>query len=770
MNKKKLTGLCILFFIAFHVSAQQEFTREQVLNLYYKAQKAEKSNNMEEAISIYKTILTADSNLPTPYLKMANIYAANEGDPASAASAIALYKKYLSLNPSDKNAEALNNKITQLQAKAGAGSLPQDDGKIITEMLETGKQPLPETVKPAEPSVASGETNLTTLWTQANEAIAANNTNTAIGLLDRIVDLASPNHPLYAQSNILLAKIYGDNGDAKQMQNAINALESYVTLHEQVLTEMGSAKQTNEKPIPDSAVSNPSISPKPSNPSNPSNSSKPSNPSNSSKPENQPENAKPLSDTTVKSNVPFEDDLCGVWVSDYSYDKNGLPYIALEIVRDDKKEYSIEILPYCTLASQFPLKLRITASDSCYRINGKRNQALFYFGGERFKSGSEFLAKTQEIATVIKPKIGSEKINAMFQTPGVDLLTAVVGLLFAELTVSKKSVITIDMELNRLFAGCVDLEFKQTSYQIRSDDPAPKSPKPSASSGKTMKLFKLYPSYNVTFIADVAYGYQLFGYKKFSKYEILNSEEYKYVTAIKDRKDFNRQSYKKLSEKVIALCKAFFPGEQGEGLAQTLQERFEFATQGLSYQTIDNSHGTFKGWMDMSGKLNGYGYCSLVTGHEYVGDWKDNKHSGMGKLTMPGTGVYSGGFVNGKFQNAGILSYDMGDQYNGNFNQGKRDGKGAYTFANGDMFNGIWKNDKPQSGVLTYTDGNVYDGQVQYEKQWKKEGKGKMTYANGDVYDGDWKNDARDGNGSMIYADKKVANGKWKNGEFIPVK
>jgi len=362
MNIKKLTGICILFLIAFHVSAQQEFTREQVLNMYYKAQKAEKNNNMEEAISIYKTILSVDSNLPTPYLKMANIYAANEGDPASVASAIALYKKYLTLNPSDKNAEVLNNKITQLQAKAGAESLPQTEDKIINEMLVADKQSLPETSKPVETSRPSGETNLSTLWTQANEAIAANNTNMAIDLLNRIVDIASPNHPLFAQSNILLANLYGDSGNAKQMQNAINALESYVTLHEQILTEMGTAKQLNDNLlIPDSS---------------------------SSKPTNQIVNK--LYDTTVKNNIPFEEDLCGVWVSDYSYDKNSLPYIAMEIVRNEKKEYTVEILPYCTLASQFPLKLYITASDSSFNINSKKIRHYFILEAKGLKQEVNF--------------------------------------------------------------------------------------------------------------------------------------------------------------------------------------------------------------------------------------------------------------------------------------------------------------------------------------------------------------------------------------------
>jgi carbon monoxide dehydrogenase subunit G len=413
------------------------------------------------------------------------------------------------------------------------------------------------------------------------------------------------------------------------------------------------------------------------------------------------------------------------------------------------------------------------AKASDYTIDGNKNKALFYFGDEQYKAGNEFVAKTSikitgEVAKAAKTRIhlnpNNNSTSVILKSAGVDLATGLMDMLFTEIAVDRKTIVTIDMELKRLFAGCADLKYEQNSYLIRSDTPDPSL---TSSSSKTMTLFKLYPNYNITFVAD---GYQLFGHQHFRKDEILNSEEYKYVTATKDRKDFNRRAYKKLTEKVIALCRTTFPDGQDNGLLQTLQQRLEFATQGLSYQTIENRYGIFKGWMDMSNRLNGYGYSRLSSGHEYTGEWKNNKHSGIGKLTMPDIGVYSGGFANGKFHNGGVLEFDTGDRYEGNFYNGKYDGKGVYIFGRGDVFNGVWKNDKPQSGVFTYANGDVYDGQVRdYEKErhWKKEGKGKMTYANGDMYIGEWKNDLYNGTGIMTYANKEVANGKWKNGKFI---
>ncbi|GHV48578.1 hypothetical protein FACS1894181_04690 [Bacteroidia bacterium] len=100
---KKFILFLFLLLNVFHLFPQ-EVTRGELLYLFYKAQKAEKENNMQEALDIYKTILAIDNSLPTPYLKMANIYAADENNEKSVISAIVLYNKYLTLQPNDENA------------------------------------------------------------------------------------------------------------------------------------------------------------------------------------------------------------------------------------------------------------------------------------------------------------------------------------------------------------------------------------------------------------------------------------------------------------------------------------------------------------------------------------------------------------------------------------------------------------------------------------------------------------------------------------------
>ena len=676
---KKLTVLMgILFVLAGGVQAQ-EITRGQLMNLYYKAQKAEKVGNTQEALTIYKDILSVDINLPTPYLKMANIYATNEDDTESLASAVVLYKRYLTLNPTDKDAETINQRIAQLQQKASITN-PQEEEALINQAVQGGNiQSLVENSTTMKSTVSSDETNINALWQKANAALDNKNYDLASNLLNQLINIAPPNHPLFAQANIMLANVYGNKGDINQMSESIDALESYIFLYERALSELS------------------------------------------------------YYDAAVKNTTPFEDDLCGIWVSDYSNDINGLPYVALEISKSGDK-YDFRILPYCTLVKKFnmyegkPFNLAMKSmyspsSGSYYLAKAAgfdiygdnesieqtlRNSAKLYFGAGKFKEGNVLLAKAGiEIIedtgkSLKKIKTGNFWLD-LIKDAAIDVGVEVGSHASAKAAASKNTVISIDMDMKRIFAGCMELTYNDASHEEKSDGGSSYS-----SSGKTMMLYKLYPNYDVKFVSD---GYELFGDKTFSKSEIIDSEAYKYVSATKDRKDFNRRAYKKLYEKVSGLYQTLFPENQ-YGLLETLQDHFEYATQGLTYQTLSNKEGRFEGWMDTNGRLNGWGRCTLKSGYEYVGEWKHNDKSGTGKLTIPEVGVYSGMFVNGKFQNRGIFAYYSGERYEGNFNKGKRDGEGKCTFANGDLFDGVWKNDKPVKGKMTYANGE------QYERKW----------------------------------------------------
>jgi hypothetical protein len=545
------------------------------------------------------------------------------------------------------------------------------------------------------------DTDINTLWEKAQTALTENNHVVAGTLLNRIVSLVSPNHPLFAQSNMLLANIYGNAGNTAKMQEAINTLESYVEIHEQVVSEMDNTGRTAK--------------------------------------------------TVTK--IPFEDDLCGIWVSDFSEDKEGLPYLVLEVVNKDSK-YFARILPHCTLAKKHSMyagqpfqyllsnmsgqtsAVKYSTSNTIdlrnflaltdnLEIRGKSNTAALYFGDETLKESKKGFAES-----------AVHTVGMLVDNLVTDIVVAGISYLFSELSASKTTVVTLDMHIKRLFSGCADLVLEQTFYTERSNSKKTET----QHSGKIMKLYRLYPQYGITFASE---GNELFGYREFKKDELLNSDDYKNLVKTNARKDFNCRAYKKLAETVIETAKSSLSGSDSD-MVRDIRDNFEYATQGFSYQEIANRNGIYKGWTDISGKSNGYGHAILNSGYEYLGEWKDSKYYGTGKYTVPGMGVYTGGFLNGKFHGNGIFAYLSGEQYEGEWKNGKRNGAGKYSMANGIIYEGTWKSDEAQTGKIKYPNGDVYEGLCKYDaaaKRIEKHGKGTATSASGETVEGIWEND-----------------------------
>ena len=175
------------------------------------------------------------------------------------------------------------------------------------------------------------------------------------------------------------------------------------------------------------------------------------------------------------------------------------------------------------------------------------------------------------------------------------------------------------------------------------------------------------------------------------------------------------------------------------------------------------------------GKRDGKGKMTYLNGNVYDGEFKDDRHHGYGELFSVSMQIrYVGYWKNGFRSGLGTEYYISktslngfwkgGKKYEGGWN-GKKHGKGIFTWNDGREFVGNWNYGKKSytECKMTYSNGDIFVGRL---KNYKREGRGKMTYSNGSVYVGEWKNDKRNGKGTYTHVNSdKVYVGEWKDGK-----
>ncbi|MDR1783798.1 MAG: hypothetical protein LBR13_06020 [Dysgonamonadaceae bacterium] len=187
-------------------------------------------------------------------------------------------------------------------------------------------------------------------------------------------------------------------------------------------------------------------------------------------------------------------------------------------------------------------------------------------------------------------------------------------------------------------------------------------------------------------------------------------------------------------------------------MAYLCKDKIENGMQGLMYRKFSNANGSFLGWTDFSKEMNGLGFCQLVTGEKYAGNWANNKYAGQGKLTFANGDEYTGSFVEGRRD--GFGRYQKGESYyEGEWKKDRWHGKGKL-YENGTLYEGEWKNGDLKTGTATYSNGDRYTGSLKKITDKKTGNVQRLP----------------DGNGIMIKSDGIKFDGLWKNGEPVPEK
>jgi hypothetical protein len=630
--------------------------------------------------------------------------------------------------------------------------------------------------------------NIDALFNKANTEIDSSNFYHASQTLNQIIDLTYSSdkrhvEAMYIKQHVdaryMLAQIYGNLGELQDMETQIDALSDCVKRY-------GEDKETATKL----------------------------------------ERVIAYRDEIMKQNASFFDDICGIWVSDFSLSPYKYPYLTIEVLRDSSGKYEVIILPYCSVYES------IKSLESSARARNPRvyeDKAKLFFGEKRFRQGNPFAAHfgTAVVDIAVKTLYTGfgqiMKDNPLGGTAG-KLGAQVAGALLQrglyELSVSKTSSTTFDMLIERIFAGCVDITLNQMQLEERSDGKNKKWEKE-----RKFMMFKLYPEHDIKFARSTT---QIFGSRVLTEKEAKEYDFTKYTL-----KDFNTAAYEQLKEKVLDFYTSISEDPDNDPLMTEIEHNFIYSTQGLHYEQlkIANTLG-YNGYFNENNLREGFGHFKYLDG-EYSGEWKAGQKSGQGYYKTStleydgqweynqknGYGIeksadyeYAGLFKNGKYEGEGKIAFTNGTTYKGTFSQGYYN-KGILADANGTTKAGTWSNKcktfsgkevdandniiegrqairdstsklyKIMTNLLRDTTTFVWQGKIIYSNGDIFKGKSKVkngittrsgvyTYANGDRYEGkQYKNDAwlREGKGKLT-SNGETVSGVWKDDELIEVK
>ena len=180
--------------------------------------------------------------------------------------------------------------------------------------------------------------------------------------------------------------------------------------------------------------------------------------------------------------------------------------------------------------------------------------------------------------------------------------------------------------------------------------------------------------------------------------------------------------------------------------------------------------------------------------YEYIGEVKNKKPNGWGKLTEVSKKfpkpfrTFYGNFVDGKLNGLGYIKFGHPLIHIGNFTNNRLNGKGRILYGDRKStskpitlsgFEGNFKDDVLHGYGIEFTTFGAKHGidkqgikipTIIYKGEWKNgepNGKGINYYEGIFVCDGNWKNNHAHGECVIQFYGKDTVNGIWKNGKLI---
>ena len=248
--------------------------------------------------------------------------------------------------------------------------------------------------------------------------------------------------------------------------------------------------------------------------------------------------------------------------------------------------------------------------------------------------------------------------------------------------------------------------------------------------------------------------------------------------------DLTNQMSKKNS--FIIIEKSKITQNQLDILFQTyspLNDKIEVSLIHLSFPNLGEYSGE---WNPKKKERHGRGIQLWNDKTIYMGQWKNDKINGKGKLTNPIGDYYEGDFINDNAEGYGSYIHKEGSSYYGMWKNNRQEGHGKEIWPDKTEYEGDYRNgEKWGKGKLKLNDGSYYIGDFwhnqihgkgkyfwfdkkRYEGDWKNnmmDGEGEFHWADGKVYIGHYVKDEKNGFGELKWPSGKIYKGMWKNGK-----
>ena len=98
-------------------------------------------------------------------------------------------------------------------------------------------------------------------------------------------------------------------------------------------------------------------------------------------------------------------------------------------------------------------------------------------------------------------------------------------------------------------------------------------------------------------------------------------------------------------------------------------------------------------------------------GDRFVGEYKNGKLNGKGKMFAEDGSTYVGEFKDGKFSGKGVFEFSFDQRYEGDFKDGNQHGCGVTQFPSGDFHDGEYKNGVPNGEGVQVEGSEINVGQ-----------------------------------------------------------